>query len=173
MELLELARAEAERARLLAPDRVIEVGGEAVTVPGDAARLGQVLGNLLDNACRYAASGGRVSVQVHSGAAAVVLVTDTGPGIPPADRERIFDRLVRLDEARTAHGGGAGLGLAIARGIARAHNGDLHCIDPPDGQGAAFNLTLPCPALKPRHPSWGGEAGGEGGWVERGGGGGD
>jgi signal transduction histidine kinase len=75
--------------------------------------------------------------------AVTVLVTDTGPGVPPADRERIFDRLVQLDEARTADGGGAGLGLAIARGIARAHGGDLRCVDPPDGTGAAFALTLP------------------------------
>jgi len=151
VELLGLARAEADRVRLLAPDLVVEVSGSPVTVLGDAARLGQVLGNLLDNARRHTPSGGRIGVRVTSNGAAVVRVTDTGAGVPIADRERIFDRLVRLDEARGAGGagrdnntaGGAGLGLAIARGIARAHGGDLHCVDPPTGTGAAFNLTLP------------------------------
>ena len=80
-----------------------------------------------------------------AGATASVLVNDTGPGVPPADRERIFDRLVRLDEARSVDDGGAGLGLAIARGIAQAHGGDLRCVDPPNGTGAAFELTLPLP----------------------------
>jgi signal transduction histidine kinase len=145
VELLRLARDEAERVRLLADDRGVEVSGERVTVSGDAPRLGQVLGNLLDNARRHTPSGGRITVRVSAGATASVLVTDTGPGVPPADRERIFDRLVRLDEARSADDGGAGLGLAIARGIARAHGGDLRCVDPPDGAGAAFELTLPLP----------------------------
>ncbi|HET6257032.1 MAG TPA: HAMP domain-containing sensor histidine kinase [Pseudonocardia sp.] len=143
VDLLELARAEAERVRLLAPNRTVEVRGDSAVVPGDPARLGQVLGNLLDNARRYTPSGGRITVGVSVRGAATLLVTDTGPGVPPADRERIFDRLVQLDEARTADGGGAGLGLAIARGIARAHGGDLRCVDPPDGTGAAFALILP------------------------------
>jgi signal transduction histidine kinase len=143
VELLGLARDEAERVRLLADDRSVEVAGEPVTVSGDAPRLGQVLGNLLENARRHTPAGGRIAVLVSAGATASVLVTDTGPGVPPADRERIFDRLVRLDEARTADDGGAGLGLAIARGIARAHGGDLRCVEPPGGGGAAFELTLP------------------------------
>ena len=145
VELLGLARDEAERVRLLADDRTVEVSGEPVTVSGDAPRLGQVLGNLLDNARRHTPSGGRITVRVSAGATASVLVSDTGPGVPPADRERIFDRLVRLDEARSVDDGGAGLGLAIARGIAQAHGGDLRCVDPPDGTGAAFELTLPLP----------------------------
>jgi signal transduction histidine kinase len=143
VNLLTLATAEAERVRLRVPDRTIDVDGAPVTVPGDGARLGQVLGNLLDNACRHAPSGGRIEVRVWSGGLAVVRVTDDGPGVPRADRERIFDRLVRLDDARTAEVGGSGLGLAIARGIARAHGGDLRCVDPHDGRGAAFTLTLP------------------------------
>lgn len=143
VELLALAEAEAERARLIAPDRTIDVSGVAANVVGDAARLGQVLANLLDNARRYTPDGGRISVEVTADGAARVLVTDTGPGVPPADRERIFDRLVRLDESRSTQDGGAGLGLAIARGIARAHGGELRCVDPPVGAGAAFELTLP------------------------------
>jgi two-component system, OmpR family, sensor kinase len=143
VDLLDLARTEAERVQLLAPDRTIEVTGEAVVVPGDSARLGQVLGNLLDNARRHTPAGGHITVAVTAAAYATVLVTDSGPGVPPADRERIFDRLVRLDEARTSDDGGAGLGLAIARGIAWAHGGDVRCVDPPAGTGAAFALTLP------------------------------
>jgi signal transduction histidine kinase len=140
VDLLELVRAEAERAQLVAPDQQVEVRGEPVTVPGDASRLAQVLGNLLDNARRHGGPGA-VTVTVSRGDPATVLVTDEGPGVLPADRERIFDRLVRLDEAR-GDDGGAGLGLAIARGIARAHGGDLRCVDPPSGRGAAFQLLL-------------------------------
>ncbi|OZM83672.1 HAMP domain-containing sensor histidine kinase [Pseudonocardia sp. MH-G8] len=143
VDLWELARAEAERAQLLAPDQRVEVRGEPVTVPGDASRLAQVLGNLLDNARRHAGPGA-VTVTVSAGHPATVLVADDGPGVPPQDRERIFDRLVRLDEARGGDGG-AGLGLAIARGIARAHGGDLRCVDPPSGRGAAFELALRAP----------------------------
>ena len=143
VELLALARGEVERVRLLDPEHAITVDGEAVTITGDAARLGQVLDNLLENARRYTGGGGAIAVQVFGGEVAHLLVTDNGPGVPPADRERIFDRLVRLDEARSTHDGGAGLGLAIARGIARAHGGELRCIDPPGGTGAAFELTLP------------------------------
>ncbi|GAA5139324.1 sensor histidine kinase [Pseudonocardia adelaidensis] len=140
VDLLELARSEAERAQLVAPGQQVEVRGEPVRVRGDSSRLAQVLGNLLDNARRHAGPGA-VTVTVSAGDPATVLVADDGPGVPPADRERIFDRLVRLDEAR-GEDGGAGLGLAIARGIARAHGGDLRCVDPPSGRGAAFELSL-------------------------------
>lgn len=143
VDLLALARSEVERVGLRWPDLVVEVQGTPVVVTGDQARLGQVLANLLDNARRHTSDGGRVTVRVTAGSRASVVVADTGPGVPAADRERIFDRLVRLDEARSADAGGAGLGLAIARGIARAHGGDLRCVDPPDGTGAAFTLTLP------------------------------
>ena len=146
VDVLELAEVEAERVRLLAPDRTVEVSGGPAMVSGDAARLGQVLANLLDNARRYSGADGRIDVSVTANGWVTVLVADSGPGVPPEDRERIFDRLVRLDQARTESGtpdGGAGLGLAIARGFARAHGGDLRCVEPPDGRGAAFVLTLP------------------------------
>jgi two-component system, OmpR family, sensor kinase len=143
VDLLALARSEADRVRLRAPDRRIDVDGVPVIVPGDDARLAQILGNLLDNSCRHTPDGGRVSIRVWAGGMAVVQVTDDGPGVPRPDRERIFDRLVRLDDSRATDRGGAGLGLAIARGIARAHGGDLRCVEPPSGGGAAFALTLP------------------------------
>ena len=143
VELLSLASAEAERIRLLAPELTVTVDGPAVSVPGDQQRLAQVLANLLDNARRHTPDGGRITVTVAAvPGGATVTVADTGPGVPPRDRERIFDRLVRLDDARSHDDGGAGLGLAIARGIARAHGGELRCVDPADGVGATFVLAL-------------------------------
>ncbi|WP_300009382.1 HAMP domain-containing sensor histidine kinase [Pseudonocardia sp.] len=141
VELLGLAEAEADRVRLRMPGRAIEVSGKPVTVDGDPGRLTQVLANLIDNAHRHSPAGDTITVRVGPGRE--IHVIDTGPGVPPADRERIFDRLVRLDEARTAHDGGAGLGLAIARGIVRAHGGDLRHADTPPGEGATFTLALP------------------------------
>ena len=162
VELRALAEAEVERIRLLAPTVTVSVRGEPLTVPGDPQRLAQVLANLLDNARRYTPDGGEITVTIDhapadafepnavsgtrpggSGSPARVRVLDTGPGVPAADRERIFDRLVRLDDARRRDAGapglsGAGLGLAIARGIARAHGGELRC-----DADSVFELTLP------------------------------
>ncbi|WP_123548443.1 HAMP domain-containing sensor histidine kinase [Frigoribacterium sp. PhB107] len=123
-------------------------GPGALVVLGDAGRLAQVLGNLVDNAARATHGTGTVvlTVECSSSEAAAVLIADDGPGVPEADRERVFDRLVRLDAARRTGDGGAGLGLPIARGIARAHGGDLVC--EPGGaaaSGAVFRLTLPLP----------------------------
>ncbi len=149
VELVGLAEIEAERAELLAPKLTVRVSGDPVTVTADPGRLAQVLANLLDNARRHTPDGGEITVAVTvddravdgGGRPARVRVSDTGPGVPEQDRERIFDRLVRLDDARARDNGahsGAGLGLAIARGIAQAHGGDLRCIE-----GATFELTLP------------------------------
>lgn len=142
----------------------------AVRVPAD--RLGQVLANLLDNAVHAAGPQARIGVRADvldtgpgTGPVVRLRVLDDGPGVPVADRERIFDRLVRLDTSRTAATGGAGLGLPIARGLARAHGGDLRCIAPPAGRGACFELTLPAvpappavttaPTVSPDHPQVG------------------
>jgi signal transduction histidine kinase len=83
-----------------------------------------------------------------SGSGVVVAVTDNGPGVPAADRERVFDRLVRLDDDRGRPSGGSGLGLAIARATARRHGGELICTARPDGRdGARFVLTLPAKTI--------------------------
>ncbi|HEV2778391.1 MAG TPA: ATP-binding protein [Actinophytocola sp.] len=95
-----------------------------VAVSGRHALLGRLVRNLLDNAERHAAGSITLRVAVED-ATAVLEVIDDGPGIPPADRERIFDRFTRLDRARTRDTGGAGLGLAIARHIAVIHRGTL------------------------------------------------
>ncbi|WP_327354044.1 sensor histidine kinase [Streptomyces sp. NBC_01304] len=112
-----------ELARRRDPRLVLEAQAP-VPVRGDPARLERLLANLVDNALRYAATEVRVRAFA-AGSRAVLEVTDDGPGIPEADRERVFDRFVRLDAARDRGSGGTGLGLAIAREIARAHGGDL------------------------------------------------
>lgn len=140
--------ADVERQRLRRPSldlRVVLPDGPVV-VAADAGRVSQVVGNLVDNAAR--ATGGTGQVTLWLDASRVdevsVLVSDDGPGVPADDRERVFDRLVRLDEARRSGDGGAGLGLPIARGLARAHGGDLVCEAPGFGRpGAVFRLTLP------------------------------
>ena len=114
----------------------VTVTGTA-TVTSDREALRQVLRNLVDNALRHAAS--RVWVLI---AADRVVVEDDGPGIAPADRERVFERFTRLDPARDRGHGGAGLGLAIARETARALGGDV-VLSAADGGGARFVLLLP------------------------------
>ncbi|WP_328944149.1 HAMP domain-containing histidine kinase [Streptomyces sp. NBC_00250] len=94
-------------------------------VDGNATRLERLLRNLLANACRHAESEVTVTVTVTAPATVTLTVADDGPGIPPADRSRVFDRFTRLDASRTRTSGGAGLGLPIARDIAADHAGTL------------------------------------------------
>ncbi|WP_282084335.1 ATP-binding protein [Streptomyces tendae] len=114
---------------------------DPVSVAGSRGQLGRVLANLLDNAQRHARSAVEVSVR-RDGDAVVAAVADDGDGVPAADRERIFERFVRLDAARSRDDGGAGLGLAIARDVAVRHGGTLTVHDAPAG-GALFELRLP------------------------------
>jgi len=116
---------------------------DPAVVLGDADLLKQVLLNLLDNALAHTAAGGRVelSLTVLDGMARVA-IRDSGTGIAPADLERIFERFFRVDQARTRRDGGAGLGLAIARWIAEAHDGRIE-VRSALGQGSAFTLVLP------------------------------
>ena len=104
--------------------------------------------NLLDNGIKFTGSGGRVSLEAHQvGTDYVISVTDSGSGIPSEAQERIFDRFFRVDSVRTRDGtrddaSGAGLGLAIARWIARAHGGDLRLLRS-TAEGSVFQATLP------------------------------
>jgi signal transduction histidine kinase len=94
---------------------------------GDAERMHQVISNLLENAVRHSPADGRVWLSAHAATAGVttIEVADEGPGIPPAEAERVFERFHRVDAARAARDGGTGLGLAIARWIVDAHGGTI------------------------------------------------
>ncbi|MEU6059902.1 HAMP domain-containing sensor histidine kinase [Streptomyces sp. NPDC047097] len=140
VDLAALVRAEvAQRSGDRAPVRVAAEG--AAEVSGSRAQLVRVLGNLLDNAQRHAE--GEVVVEVRRDGGEVLLaVADDGAGVPEAERERIFERFVRLDDARSRDEGGAGLGLAIARDVAARHGGTLRAARSPSG-GARFELRLP------------------------------
>ncbi|MEU7473118.1 HAMP domain-containing sensor histidine kinase [Streptomyces sp. NPDC044984] len=119
----------------------VTVDAEPAEVTGSRGQLGRVLANLLDNGRRHARE--RVTVTVRrEGDWAVLGVADDGEGVAEADRERIFERFVRLDAARSRDDGGAGLGLAIARDVAVRHGGTLTAGAAPAG-GALFELRLP------------------------------
>ncbi|WP_039799248.1 sensor histidine kinase [Nocardia araoensis] len=125
-------------------DRVavrISIPEEPVAVTGSRTQLARVLGNLVDNAQRHAAKTVHVAVDRDADGPVVLSVTDDGPGVPPADRERIFQRFVRLDDARSRDEGGAGLGLAIVRDVVQRHGGTIHVAD--GAPGARFVVTLP------------------------------
>ena len=100
-----------------------------------------MVANLLDNALRYGGRGVRITVGVETDPPQI-WVEDDGPGIPEEDRERVFERLVRLDQTRSRDTGGVGLGLALARRIARAHGGELVAEQGSLG-GARLRMTLP------------------------------
>lgn len=146
VDLAAIADAEVDRAAMLAPQLTVSrTGPTELRVAADPTRLAQVLSNLLDNARRYTPPGGAIGVELaRRDGAAEVTVTNDGPVIPEDQRERIFERLVRLDAGRARDHGGAGLGLAIARSLARAHGGDLVCL--PHEGGARFRLSVPLAA---------------------------
>ena len=143
VDLVEIARAETTRSQALAPALAFEVtGDDSCPVTGDPLRLGQILGNLLDNARHATPPGGRITVTTNRMPGQVTLtVCDTGPGVPSAERALIFERFGRGDASRSRNTGGAGLGLPIARGLARAHGGELTYVERP--AGACFRLDLP------------------------------
>jgi signal transduction histidine kinase len=144
----------AQRAGDRVPVTLEGGSGGPVEVTGSRGQLARVLGNLLDNAQRHAVS--RVRVRVGRGDGRAVLeVADDGAGVPEEERERIFQRFVRLDDARSRDDGGAGLGLAIARDVAVRHGGTLTVGRAPGG-GALFTLRLPAAApARPERPASG------------------
>ncbi|SIL13860.1 signal transduction histidine kinase [Mycobacteroides abscessus subsp. abscessus] len=121
----------------------LQISGQlaAVKVTGDALGLARVLRNLADNAARHARS--QVSIVVRADADnAYLQVCDDGPGIPVAERDRVFERFVRLDADRSRHGGGSGLGLAIVAEIVAAHKGAVD-ISGREGGGTVLTVRLP------------------------------
>ncbi|NCU11334.1 MAG: HAMP domain-containing histidine kinase, partial [Sphingomonadaceae bacterium] len=125
--------------------RVTTTGHGPWDVPGDEARLVRVIENLLDNAVSFSPPGGKVTVGLSRDDDRLTMaVVDTGPGIPPGARQKVFDRFHSLRPAGEDFGTHSGLGLAIARTIAEAHEGTLEATDRPDGKpGACLVLSLP------------------------------
>jgi len=117
---------------------------EAISVMTDRDAVEQIVLNLLDNACKYAAAGGEavVALRARPEGGAEVRVSDRGPGVPLAHRERIFEKFHRVDDTLTAEKGGAGLGLSIARQLSRGVGGELR-YEPRAGGGAEFVFELP------------------------------
>ncbi len=135
--------ADAERERPSAETAVaVRVTSEPVRVVGDRGQLVRVLRNLVDNAKRHASSTVAVSVRAE-GDLAVIEVDDDGNGVPEADRARVFERFVRLDEARSRGDGGSGLGLAIVAELVAAHGGTVEAASSPALGGARFRVTVP------------------------------
>jgi two-component system heavy metal sensor histidine kinase CusS len=129
----------------------LAIDADGSVVLGHAFDLERLLRNLLDNAVRHSPDGGHVRLDAKSEGETVLLsVTDDGPGVPPEDRERVFQPFFRAP-TELGREGGSGLGLAIVREIARGHGGDVSVEDAPGGRGALFRAKLPAAPLAPRH----------------------
>jgi len=122
----------------------VEQPDAPVEAQADAIRLGQAVNNLVDNALKYTPSGGRVSLAVRrEGGRVILTVSDSGPGVPVAERQAVFRRLYRGDSSRSQRG--LGLGLSLVKAIVEAHGGTVDLEDAPGG-GARFTVRLPAPA---------------------------
>jgi signal transduction histidine kinase len=148
-----LAHEAGRAARLAHPDHpiAIEVAGPLL-VRVDPLAVSRILGNLLDNAATHTPPGAPIRLLAsRDGMHAVLTVQDQGPGIPPDQHDRIFERYTQGDQP-TSHGGGLGLGLYIAKRLARANRGQLRLADSPSRRGARFELRIP---LVPATPNAG------------------
>jgi heavy metal sensor kinase len=130
---------------VIAEDKQVSLNYQAAAktlIRGDARMLQRMFSNLLDNAVKYTPSGGKIEVSLAdaSNRHVIVSIKDTGVGIANADLERIFERFYRCDQSRSEPG--TGLGLSLARAIARAHGGDITVASIPN-QGSTFTITLP------------------------------
>ena len=146
VDLAEVVRVQADRIGALAEARQITIDFDCdrpapvVAAPADM-RL--VVANLLENAVRYNRDGGQVTVTLRRSPSEVCLeVTDTGIGIPEADRDRVFERFYRVDKARSRAAGGTGLGLSIVRHAVQRHGGEV-AVDSVLGEGSTFRVLLP------------------------------
>jgi len=130
--------------RIDRPMGLVSAGELPVIVTGEAAALTTLVTNLVDNAIRYTPAGGEIDVGVERRDGNVLLVVrDTGPGIPPAERALVFERFARGRDAAVP---GSGLGLAIVRRIADRHGATVALDDGPGGRGLAVTVTFPAPS---------------------------
>ncbi|MFE6666322.1 ATP-binding protein [Streptomyces sp. NPDC057697] len=143
VDLDEIVFTEVREARSRTPLVIDQHAVGAARLNGDADALARVVRNLLDNALSHAAT--RIDISLRTGPRTIrLVVADDGPGIPEADRERVFGRFTRLDDARARDTGGSGLGLAIVRDIVTAHHGSTHVED--NHPGTRMVVVLPTPA---------------------------
>jgi signal transduction histidine kinase len=146
VEAGELVRQAGRAAQLCYPERHIDIAVHPGRLPVRAApeAISQVVANLLDNAAKYSPAGTPIRLEAAAGTGLVVIaVTDAGAGVPPVDRERIFERFAQLDAGAARRAGGIGLGLWIARQLAGAQGGELLVAEAAGGAGARFELRLP------------------------------
>ncbi len=149
------AAVEAARDRFVGRgvDLTTQVQPALPMVQADPARLGQVLGNLLDHALRHTPQGGAVTVTARAAAGFVELVvTDTGEGIPAEHLPHVFERFYRVDRARDRLHGGSGIGLAIVKALVEAHGGTVAAVSDGPGRGATFTVRLPAQRPVPAEP---------------------
>ncbi len=151
VDLDDILDAEVRRLRSTSAHR-ITVDAVPARVTGDAQRLGQVLRNVLDNADRHARTGITITL-TRTAEVTVVHIDNDGDPVPAADRARIFERFVRLDESRSRESGGSGLGLAIAAGIIAAHHGSITATETAAGH-CRFEIVLPQPLLSQDQADW-------------------
>ncbi|MGN6473900.1 MAG: sensor histidine kinase, partial [Mycobacteriales bacterium] len=148
VDLLEIAHDVVATARLTAPQRTIELAAETPVPPivtGDAARLRQVIDNLMRNALTHTPPDAAVRVRVAADDAARIAsveVRDDGPGMSEEDAAHVFERFYRADPARTRSQGGSGLGLSIVASLVAAHGGTA-AVATRLGEGATFRIELP------------------------------
>lgn len=144
VDLAWIVRGACEIFHPLAEDKKLSIdcrAPESLSYTGDAGMLQRLISNLLDNAIKYTPTGGQVSIflENRAGAPVVLRVSDTGSGIDEKETEHIFERFYRGDASRSTEG--AGLGLSLARAIARAHGGDI-TVESEAGKGSIFTVTL-------------------------------
>jgi heavy metal sensor kinase len=129
----------------------VQIDSEGILVMGDDGALRRVVDILLDNAFKYTTAPGSVELSLErKQQKAIVTIRDSGLGIPPDERSKIFERFYRVDKARNREFGGAGLGLSIAQWIVKKHGGTISVESSP-GKGSAFRLELPLSASEVHH----------------------
>lgn len=146
VDLVHLVEEVLDQTALLARKKSIDLimgNTEPLETAGDFMHLRRLFLNLVDNGIKYTPPGGVIKVSIEQkGETAILSVKDTGPGIPPEEQEKVFQRFFRSQEARSAGQGGSGLGLSIAKSIAEAHGGKLELESTPD-EGSVFRVYLP------------------------------